>query len=224
MPHEAKAKKSKSKTEADIEARIEALKAEVAEPKVQTPVQRVITLPSPQEQALRGWEAKQEEKVVGQGRAARRDFFFKIAKANPLPEPPKALLESAEKDVLARLFDPTIDLTDRVPEHTETTAVAPKSAETASARGRGRPPSQYVAMRREIICGVTKKGLEGEAYCRELARRLPTPMEWQKQKLHACPTSYLDAWNHPDANKRDHFRRLISDEKSRLTRDLRNKR
>ena len=50
MHNEPQAKKSKSKTEADLEARIEALKAEIAEPKTQVPVQRANPLPTPEEQ------------------------------------------------------------------------------------------------------------------------------------------------------------------------------
>ena len=77
----------------------------------------------------------------------------------------------------------------------------------------GRPPDSKVASRRRVIQALAKKGLEGEAYCLELRRFLPTPGEWQNRE--GCPPDYLGAWNHPDPVKRKRFRELISKEKSR---------
>ena len=76
----------------------------------------------------------------------------------------------------------------------------------------GRPRSSLVATRQAVLRKIAATGVTGERYCEEVVNaQLDTPREWLKRD--GCPKSYLDAWNHPDPQRRKTFRHRISDEK-----------
>jgi hypothetical protein len=91
----------------------------------------------------------------------------------------------------------------------------PAATRSKMRASKGRPPSPTVATRREILGRLAATGVIGERYCKAVAEKVSTRVDWQKR--YGCPKSYLEAWNHPDPQKRKKYRQLISDEKYKAT-------
>lgn len=150
----------------------------------------------PQDQETALLSAEETQKILIATEESFRNALFEEATA-PYCEAVLAVFKVGQMDV------PVLTQ----PKNFQSTSEAEKRKSA-----RGRPQSVTVADRREVLRRIASTGVKGIRYCEKVTNAgLSTPRDWQKRD--ACPTSYRDAWNHPNPQQREKFRQRISDEK-----------